>query len=162
LVAGYREELVFFAKKIVMAEQNYSNHAKYYFPHHFIFYPVSAILAGICMYFATEHPERKAEWYMMAAVVLLIAWLSFMMRQHYALIPQNRIIRLEMRLRYFQLYGKRFEPLEMRLRFKQIAALRFASDEQLPLLLERTLQENLSARSIKKLITDWQADQMRV
>ena len=85
-----------------------------------------------------------------------------MMRQHYALLPQNRIIRLEMRLRYFQLYGKRFEPVEAKLRFGQIAALRFASDEELPLLLERTIQENLSARSIKKLISDWQADHMRV
>lgn len=99
---------------------------------------------------------------MFAAVVMLIAWLSFMMRQHYSLVPQNRIIRLEMRLRYLQLYGKRFEPVEAKLRFKQIAALRFASDEELPLLLERTLQENLSSRSIKKLISDWQADHMRV
>jgi hypothetical protein len=145
-----------------MAKQNYSNHAKYYFPHHFIFYPVAAILVAISVYFAIEYPERRAEWCMIAALVLLIAWLSFMMRQHYALIPQNRIIRLEMRLRYLQIYGKRFEPIEAKLRFRQIAALRFASDEELPLLLERTLQENLSARSIKKLITDWQADHMRV
>jgi hypothetical protein len=145
-----------------MAKQNYSNHRKYYFPHHFVFYPVAAILVTVSVYFALEYPERKLEWYMFAAVVMLIAWLSFMMRQHYALTPQNRIIRLEMRLRYFQLYGKRFEPVEAKLRFSQIAALRFASDEELPLLLERTLQENLSARSIKKLISDWQTDHMRV
>jgi hypothetical protein len=99
---------------------------------------------------------------MMAGIIFLVTWLSFMMRQHYALIPQNRIIRLEMRLRYFQLYGKRFEPVEAKLRFRQIAALRFASDEELPALLERTLEENLSPNSIKKLITDWQADHMRV
>jgi hypothetical protein len=145
-----------------MAKQNYSNHRKYYFPHHFVFYPLSATLVAVSIYFAFENPERKLEWYMFAAVVVLIAWLSFMVRQHYALTPQNRIIRLEMRLRYFQLYGKRFEPVEAKLRFSQIAALRFASDEELPLLLERTLQENLSARSIKKLISDWQADHMRV
>ena len=145
-----------------MTKQNYSNHKKYYFPHHFVFYPVAAILISVSIYFAIEYPERKIEWYMFATVVLLMAWLSFMMRQHYALLPQNRIIRLEMRLRYLQLYGKRFEPIESKLRFRQIAALRFASDEELPLLLERTLHENLSPRSIKKLITDWQADHMRV
>ena len=145
-----------------MSKQQFSNHAKYYFPHHFIFYPVTAILLAVCIYFAEKHPDKKLEWYMFAIVVLLIAWVSFMMRQHYALTTQNRIIRLEMRLRYFQLYGKRFEPVEAKLRFRQIAALRFASDEELPLLLERTLQENLSPRSIKKLITDWQADHMRV
>lgn len=149
-------------RKILMTKQNYSNHTKYYTPHHFVFYPVAALLIAISIYFGIKYPERKIEWYMFAAVVTLIAWLSFMMRQHYALVPQNRIIRLEMRLRYFQIYGKRFEPIEAKLRFKQIAALRFASDEELPLLLERTLQENLSPRSIKKLITDWQADRMRV
>ena len=145
-----------------MSKQQFSNHAKYYFPHHFIFYPVTAILLAVSIYFAEKHPDKKLEWYMFAIVVLLIAWVSFMMRQHYALTTQNRVIRLEMRLRYFQLYGKRFEPVEAKLRFRQIAALRFASDEELPLLLERTLQENLSPRSIKKLITDWQADHMRV
>ena len=145
-----------------MSKQQFSNHAKYYFPHHFIFYPVTAILLAVCIYFAEKHPDKKLEWYMFAIVVLLIAWVSFMMRQHYALTTQNRVIRLEMRLRYFQLYGKRFEPVEAKLRFRQIAALRFASDEELPLLLERTLQENLSPLSIKKLITDWQADHMRV
>ena len=145
-----------------MSKQQFSNHAKYYFPHHFIFSPVPAILVAVCIYFAEKHQDKKLEWYMFAIVVLLIAWVSFMMRQHYALTTQNRIIRLEMRLRYFQLYGKRFEPVEAKLRFRQIAALRFASDEELPLLLERTLQEHLSPRSIKKLITDWQADHMRV
>ncbi len=99
---------------------------------------------------------------MIAAVVLLVAWLSFMMRQHYAIFPQNRIIRLEMRLRYFQLYGKKFEPLESKLSFRQIAALRFASDEELPSLLERAIEEKLSPGSIKKLITDWRPDHMRV
>lgn len=145
-----------------MAKQNYSNHTRYYIPHHFIFYPVCALLVVLSLYFAVEYPEKRLEWLMFAAVVLLIAWVSFMMRQHYALVPQNRIIKLEMRLRYFQIYGKRFEPLEAKLKFRQIAALRFASDEELPLLLERTLQENLGPRSIKKLITDWQADHMRV
>ena len=67
-----------------------------------------------------------------------------------------------MRLRYFQLYGKKFEPVEAKLSFRQIAALRFSSDEELPALLERTIEENLSPRSIKKLITEWRPDHMRV
>lgn len=99
---------------------------------------------------------------MITAVIFLVTWVSFMMRQHYALIPQNRIIRLEMRLRYYQLYGKRFEPVEAKLKFGQIAALRFASDEELPALLERSIEEKLSPNTIKKLITDWQPDHMRV
>lgn len=145
-----------------MAKQNYGNHRMHYFPHHFIFYPVALALFIFSVYYFFEEPERKLEWFAIAAVIFLVSWLSFMVRQHYAMIPQNRLIRLEMRLRYFQLYGKKFEPVEARLTFSQLAALRFASDEELPVLLERTLEEKLSARSIKKLITDWQPDHMRV
>ena len=73
-----------------------------------------------------------------------------MLRQHYALLLQNRIVRLEMRVRYFQMSGKRFEPVEQKLNFNQIAALRFASDSELPALVDRALKENLSPDAIKK------------
>ena len=146
-----------------MKKQDYNNHRRYYAPHHFVFYPAVLLLLAIAAHGVQwDEPGQHWLWIAVGALTILIGWLSFMMRQHYAIIPQNRIIRLEMRLRYLQIYGKRFEPIEAKLKFRQIAALRFASDEELPLLLERTLQENLSARSIKKLITDWQADHMRV
>ena len=85
-----------------------------------------------------------------------------MMRQHYALTCQNRIVRLEMRLRYYQLTQKRLEAIEDQLSFGQLAALRFASDEELVPLLEKTLREKLSPDAIKKAIHHWQPDQMRV
>jgi len=85
-----------------------------------------------------------------------------MLRQHYALGNQNRIIKMEMRFRYYVLTQQRFEPFEQRLTFGQIAALRFASDEELPGLLKRTLDENLSPDTIKQSIVNWQPDYMRV
>ena len=85
-----------------------------------------------------------------------------MLRQHYALGNQNRIVRLEMRLRYYQLTGKRLEPLEEKLSFGQIAALRFASDAELLPLMERAEKENLSPKQIKQAIQNWQGDYMRV
>ena len=85
-----------------------------------------------------------------------------MMRQHYALTLQNRIVRVEMRLRYFQITGNRFEPVEAKLSFGQIAALRFSSDEELLSLVENTLLHDLPPGEIKKQIVDWQADHMRV
>jgi len=85
-----------------------------------------------------------------------------MLRQHYALGNQNRIVRLEMRLRYYQLTQKRFEPLEQQLSFSQIAALRFASDEELPDLVLRAVNESLSPNDIKKAIKNWTPDYMRV
>lgn len=85
-----------------------------------------------------------------------------MLRQHYALTVQNRVVRLEMRLRYYQLTHTRFEEIEPRLSFGQIAALRFASDDELPALTNRALQEQLSPDAIKRSIKNWLPDEMRV
>lgn len=145
-----------------MPKQSYSNHIRYYTPHHFIFYPVAALMLTACIYLAKAFPDNKIEFYCIAIVVFMVTWLSFMLRQHYALFLQNRIVRLEMRLRYFELTGKKFNSIESSLSFRQIAALRFASDEELPALLEKTLREKLDPSAIKKLVTDWQPDYMRV
>ena len=145
-----------------MQHQNYSNHRRYYAPHHFIFYPVAAALLILALYFADKYTDDKTGFYLLATVIFLVIWLSFMLRQHYALLLQNRIVRLEMRVRYFQMSGKRFEPVEQKLNFNQIAALRFASDSELPALVDRALKENLSPDAIKKSIISWQPDHMRV
>ena len=145
-----------------MANQQYKNHTRYYIPHHFVFYPVIIILFVICIknYFARQ-PGNDI-WLMMAALVFVIGALSFMLRQHYALNNQNRIVRLEMRLRYYQLTQRSFNPIEKQLSFNQLAALRFAGDEELLPLIEKTLAGKLSPNAIKKLVKDWQEDDMRV
>jgi hypothetical protein len=145
-----------------MPQQQFKNHVRYYIPHHFIFYPVLLGILIICLKYYTVSASNKAEWLMLTALTILLGSLSFMMRQHYALTNQNRTVRLEMRLRYYQLTQKRFELLEQQLSFKQIAALRFAGDNELVPLIDKTLTENLQPGSIKKLVTDWQEDHMRV
>ncbi len=145
-----------------MSKQNYSNHVRFYIPHHFVFYPLVAFLIAVCIYLMGNMPEWRILFAGMAILLFLLAWLSYMMRQHYALTTQNRIVRLEMRLRYYQLSGKPFEIYEPQLTFGQIAALRFASDAELISLLERTLSENLSPNAIKRSIISWIPDEMRV
>lgn len=102
------------------------------------------------------------EWICIAVIAFLIGYLAFMLRQHYALSNQNRIVRLEMRLRYFQLSGQRLEEIEFKISFEQLAALRFASDGELLALLQRTITENLSPTAIKQSIVNWLPDYMRV
>lgn len=85
-----------------------------------------------------------------------------MLRQHYALTLQNRIVRLEMRYRYFSLTGKRLEEFEYKLTDDQIFALRFAPDNELEPLVQDVLKNNLSANAIKKAIVHWKADYHRV
>jgi hypothetical protein len=145
-----------------MPVQNYSNHTQYYAPHHFVFYPVIFLATIFCVCCSFKYPEQHYLWMTIAAVFIIIGWLSFMLRQHYALNNQNRIVRLEMRLRYFILTSKKMDELENKLSFGQIAALRFASDEELLPLIDKALKENLSPRAIKKSIKNWVADDMRV
>ncbi len=145
-----------------MSKQNFANHVRYYPAHHFVFYPLSLALLGSAIYYANKLPEKKIEFYFFAAVIFLIIWLSFMLRQHYALTLQNRIVRIEMRQRYFELTAKRFDPIETKLSFGQISALRFASDEELIPLIDKTLKESLEPTAVKKLITNWRADHSRV
>ena len=145
-----------------MKPQDYKNHIRYYPAHHFLFYPIVMVLLFLTVRGATRDVEHRTEWVIASVMVFLLGWLSFMVRQHYALNNQNRIVRLEMRLRYYQLTQKRLETLEGKLEFGQIAALRFASDEELPALVDRTLKENLSPDNIKKSIVNWVADDMRV
>lgn len=145
-----------------MAKQSFDSHIRYYIPHHFIFYPVASVLLWISVYHAVYDEGSRGAWLIISFLVILVGWLSFMMRQHYALTCQNRIVRLEMRLRYYQLSGRRLEEIEPQLSFEQLAALRFASDEELPGLIEKTLQEGLSPHDIKAAIKHWYADNMRV
>src|SRR5690348_1497840 len=145
-----------------MKQQNYSNHTQFYPAHHFVFYPVAFVLtiaSAVCIF---KYPFQQLQFVFITAILVLIIWLGFMLRQHYALGNQNRIVRLEMRLRYYLLTQKRFEPLEEQLSFNQIAALRFASDEELPDLIRRTINESLSPKEIKKAIKNWTPDYMRV
>lgn len=142
--------------------QNYKNHVRYYAPHHFVFYPVIIALIFISGSFISRYPEDKMIWIAITMIFIMIMWVAYMMRQHYALTVQNRVVRLEMRLRYYRLTNTAFEPLEENLSFGQIAALRFAPDEELQSLVKRTLEENLSSSDIKKSIRNWLPDHMRV
>lgn len=145
-----------------MSAQSYRNHLRFYTPHHFLFYPLLLLLIGLCLGYGYARPGEWPVWLSFAGVLLLLGWLSFMMRQHYALGNQDRIVRLEMRFRYFALTGRRLEPLEGPLSFGQIKALRFASDEELPALLDLALREGLSPGAIKQAIVHWQPDHNRV
>lgn len=145
-----------------MSSQNYSNHVRYYTQHHFIFYPVLLIAIAASVIAYNHHPDQKEIWLAIIALFITIGWLSFMLRQHYALGNQDRIVRMELRFRYFLVTGKRLEPLENQLQFAQLAALRFASDDELETLIQKAIKENLSPRQIKKSIHHWIADDMRV
>jgi hypothetical protein len=92
------------------------------------------------------------------ALVALSVFLTMYMVRLYALRLQNRIIRLEMQVRLARL-GR--ESDLARLSMPQIVALRFASDAELPALVERAVAEKLTGDQIKRAVGDWQGDYLR-
>lgn len=144
-----------------MQNQNYQNHRKFYAPHHFVYLPLLGFLLGLGVYKMINENDQLS-WILFSIVIFLLIYLAFMVRQHYALGNQNRIIRLEFKQRYFEIFNKRSDEIAEKLNFGQIAALRFAYDDEFKTLLNRALNENISGDEIKKSIKEWRADHHRV
>lgn len=143
-----------------MKKQDYAHHHMYYAPHHFVLLPLLGFL--MILGFWKGYQSGELAWSLFGLATFCTLYLTLMLRQHYALGNQNRIVRLEFRLRYFELTGSSAKEVEPQLHFGQIAALRFADDQEFLPLLQATLSEKLSPDEIKKRIQNWQADTMRV
>jgi hypothetical protein len=90
----------------------------------------------------------------LSAAVIVLLHIS----RRYTTRLQDRIIKLEMRVRTAALLTPEQQRLLMQLHNKQIAALRFASDAELPALVERTAREKLKPDAIKRAVTTWTPD----
>jgi len=145
-----------------MKNQQYSNHKKYYTPHHFIFLPMMLFFIILGIRKSYTDPVNQTAWFLFSICSFCLLYLAVMLRQHYALGNQDRLVRLEFRLRYFEMLGAPSIEVEQQLTFEQIAALRFANDLEFKILLQRAIHEKLSADEIKKAITNWKADTMRL
>lgn len=145
-----------------MKTQNYQNHRKFCPPHHFILLPLLMILEVYGIYKIWDDSANQLIWILFSMVIFLIFYLAFMTRQHYAIGLQNRIVRLEFRQRYFEIFNKRSDEVYEKLNFGQIAALRFAYDEEFKELLYKALNENISGDEIKKSIKNWRPDNERI
>ncbi len=149
-----------------MSAQNLKNHRKFYPLHHFIFYPISIVLLGISLFQVFININHNSNfvriWSVISAVVILMIILSLMLRQHYALGLQDRIIINEFKLRYFTLAGTRLENLPYQFSDSQIFALRFSEDQDLLELINKTIENDWSASKIKENITNWKADNKRI
>lgn len=143
-------------------QQSYKNHVRWYPPHHFVFYPAMLVLLSLSAYKAYDDEALRVVYLLVTALVAAVIWLSFMLRQHYALTLQNRLVLAELRYRYLAVTGKRLEPLEQQLSEGQLFALRFAPDDELEALANKAIEGNLSADAIKLSIENWKPDLRRV
>jgi uncharacterized protein DUF6526 len=141
-------------------QQSYANHTRWHPPFHFFVMPVMLInfVWAIVEFF--KSPGRNQGWWIVVSAALV--GLTFFARTN-ALKAQDRIIRLEERLRYQQLLPAELAQQCGSLGIGPIIALRFASDEELEGLIREVLGGRLTkSAEIKKAIKNWRGDTFRV
>ena len=140
-----------------MKSQTYANHSAHV-PLPYVVAGVALLTwAGFNLWHAVREPSCGAWLAGVGTTALLVVW--FAARRN-AQKMQDRIIRLEMQVRLAKLMPNRDLAA---LTLPQLVALRFAADQELPTLVERTLKGELrTADQIKRAVTDWQADWLRV
>lgn len=138
--------------------QSYAHHARYVPLYHFVLAALVGIylLRAVVSLFRSPGLDTLADLVLAAALVLMFAYVRV-----FPLAVQDRVIRLEERLRHQRLLDPDLLARSAGLTTRQIVGLRFAGDEELPDLVRRALDERLSEKRIKQAVRQWRADHRR-
>lgn len=140
--------------------QSYANHTRWSPVYHFFVSPVVGLYAIYMLWAAVRTPSLATA---ADATVALAIYAGLIMARVFALTVQNRLIRLEERLRLAQLLPADQLEASGRLSTRQLIALRFASDAELPGLVQRVLAGELAEpKAIKQAVREWRGDYLRV
>ena len=143
-----------------MSEQSFKNHGRTDPPFHFFAIPVFAInlLWSLYRLWKLGFTFQGVFGVIFAAALVVLVFKARL----YALAVQDRVIRLEERLRYERVLPEELRWRADELTIDQFVSLRFASDEELPQLMRKVLDEKLTKRkAIKALIKNWRPDYLR-
>ena len=143
-----------------MNVQNLKNHTKFVPAFHFFVLPILAINLGSAIYRVIRMGFSFASVFgvLLAVALLLLALYARL----FALHVQDRLIRAEERLRYERVLPEELRWCADELTVDQFVSLRFASDEELPQLMRKVLDNKLTQRkAIKQLIKNWRPDYLR-
>ena len=149
-----------------MNEQNFSNHAKIVPAFHYFVAPVlmiNVVTHCIALFKSFSAPRGSILLSFLAVLssiaVLMLAFLARL----FALGVQDRVIRLEERMRYERLLAEDLKPRIGEFTISQLVSLRFASDTELPALARKVLDGKMSERkAIKQMVQNWRADYQRI
>ena len=140
-------------------EQNFKNHARFVPAYHYVAGPI-LLVNLVWAVLGLVDPSLQAAREVLVAVALVIL---FLYARVFALRAQDRVIRVEMRLRMRELLPDDLQGRIDEFTPTQMVGLRFAGDAELPDLARKVLDENIAAATpIKKLIRDWRGDYYRV
>jgi len=139
--------------------QSLKNHARFDSLYHFFIFAVyllNLVYAGFHLYRQTS---LSSGWYLVLSLAVIVPILKL---RTYPLKVQDRVIRLEERLRLQALAPLEWHAQIYRLSESQLIALRFAADEEVVELAKQALEQNLDRKQIKERIKSWRADEWRV
>ena len=141
-------------------EQNFANHARFVPPYNYVAFPILLVNVLYRLYWLSGGLTFDAILDVLVGVALIIVALF---ARVFALGAQDRVIRLEMRLRMRELLPDDLQGRINDFTPTQMVGLRFASDAELPALARKVLDENIvKATPIKQAVKDWQPDLHRV
>ena len=140
--------------------QSYANHVRIDPPFHFFLLPGAMTLLILTIVNVVRHYYRLDAWILLLIGILFP--LAMLIMRMYPMRVQDRLIRLEERLRLQALLSAELNPRIGELTESQLIALRFASDEELPALVAKVLRTKMASKDIKSAIVTWRADTFRV
>ena len=140
--------------------QNLQNHTRLVPPFHMFVLPVLLVNVGWSIYHLVkiDFSFESVFGVFLAFALLLLALFA----RTFAVTVQDRVIRLEMRMRLAEVLPMDLRPRIPEFTVGQLVSLRFASDAELPALARKVLDDKLDERkAIKQLVRDWQGDYLR-
>lgn len=139
--------------------QNYSNHRRFVPMFHFFALPILGVLLPLyAAVHIVRHPGLRSLVLLATAFALAALCLS---ARTFAVAVQDRVIVLEEKLRFGKLLSADLQALAAKLSDDQIIGIRFASDGELPDLVRKAAEQNLSRDQIKQAVQQWRADKRR-
>lgn len=139
--------------------QSLKNHSRFDPLYHAFLSPVLLANLVIAIVYLVRHPHFHSVWPVVLSVAAIV--LLFKLRL-YPMRVQDRVIRLEERLRLQALAPAEWHSQIYRLTEDQLIGLRFAADEEVLELAKQALEQSLNRKQIKERIKNWRADYWRV
>jgi hypothetical protein len=141
------------------APQSLKNHGRLHVPFHIV--SSFALFANlvVAVVYAVHHFSFYSAWLVFLSIVVFV---PFFIIRIYPLKVQDRVIRLEERLRLQALAPSEWHAQIYRLSENQLIGLRFAGDDEVVELAKHALEQNLNRKQIKERIKNWRADNWRV
>jgi hypothetical protein len=139
--------------------QSFKNHGRLDPPYHFVLVTTLAVNLFVVLCYTWSHLNYFTEWMSVLSIAVFIPAIKL---RSYPLKVQDRVIRLEERLRLQALAPTEWHTQIYRLTEDQLIGLRFASDDEVVALAKAALEEKLDRKQIKERIKTWRPDNFRV